>query len=108
MGSLVQNVTEFDYSVVGHFALKQILPGVPLPPVTPNQTFAVTNSSCSSFDVLSAVSDPNANLDESSLSVTVYPTTRGTVEILPDLTIKFTPRDGFLGTTCFGYGICDL
>jgi uncharacterized repeat protein (TIGR01451 family) len=108
VSSLVQSTNEFDYSVVGHFGLKQILPGVPVPPVAPNQTFAVTNNSCSTFDVLGAVSDANGNLNPSSLSLIIYPTTRGTVQLLSDYSVKFTPQPGFLGSTCFGYRVCDF
>ena len=106
--SLVQMTAEFDYSVVGHFSVKQILPGVPVPPNAPNQTFSVTNSSCSTFDILGAVIDANGNLNPSSVSLILYPTTRGTVQLLSDFTVKFTPQEGFLGSTCFGYRVCDF
>jgi hypothetical protein len=108
--SVISSLNEFDYSVNGHFGLKQVFPAPALPPVTPNQTFTVTNSSsCSTLDIVSAISDPNDNLDLSSLALIVYASTQGTAKLQPsDLLVKFVPTEGYLGVTCFGYRVCDL
>lgn len=50
--ALIANLTEFDYSVAGHFALARVLAVPPAAPIAPNQTFAVTNASCASLNVL--------------------------------------------------------
>lgn len=106
--ALVVSLTEFDYSVAGHFAVAQILPVPPGPPIAPNQTFSVTNTSCSSLNILAAVSNATGTLDLTTFSVTAYPTTKGSVQILDDLSVQFVPTQGFVGTTCFGYRICNV
>jgi uncharacterized repeat protein (TIGR01451 family) len=106
--ALIVSLTEFDYSVAGHFAVAQIVPVPPGPPIAPNQTFSVTNTSCSSLNVLAAVSGATGALDRSTFAVTAYSTTRGSLLILDDLSVQFTPQQGFVGRTCFGYRICNV
>jgi hypothetical protein len=53
--ALIQSLTEFDFSVLDHFALARVLVALPSAPIAPNQTFATTNSSCASLNVLGCV-----------------------------------------------------
>ncbi len=104
--ALVMSLAEFDYSVAGHFALARITVVPPVAPIAPNQTFASTNASCATLNVLGAVR--GADLDLSSFAVIVDASTQGSVQVLPDRSVKFVPTEGYLGTTCFVYRICNV
>jgi hypothetical protein len=50
--ALITSLDEFDYSVLGHFALARVSVVPPVAPVAPNQTFSTTNSTCATLNVL--------------------------------------------------------
>lgn len=79
-------------------------------PVTPDFTFTIERDRCATFNIFEGglVYDPNGvPLDYASLRVISSVDTRGCAMVLPGGLIRFTPEPDFLGTTCFGYRICN-
>lgn len=87
-------------------AAVNVLPALPnQPPVTPDVFFTI--DSCTTFNILSSVTDVDGTVDPSSLRAIVSATTRGCAHVLPGGFIRFTPDADYLGQTCFSYRVCD-
>jgi VCBS repeat-containing protein len=81
--------------------------GINDPPRTVSDTFSVSPSGSTNLNVLRNVRDPDSTIDRSSLEIGVFPL-NGTVTTLPDGTISYTPRPGFVGSDSFSYRVKDV
>ncbi len=81
--------------------------GINDPPRTVSDTFSVAPSGSTNINVLRNVRDPDSTIDRTSLEIGVFPL-NGTVTALPDGTISYTPRPGFVGTDSFSYRVKDV
>ncbi|WP_143751911.1 Ig-like domain-containing protein, partial [Maribacter sp. 4U21] len=76
------------------------------PPVLVDDTDSVNEDATVSTAVLTNDSDPDNNLDASSLSVATQPA-NGSATVNPDGTITYTPDADFNGTDSYTYQVCD-
>ncbi|MBW4497948.1 MAG: tandem-95 repeat protein, partial [Oscillatoria princeps RMCB-10] len=77
------------------------------PPVATDDTASTNPGVPVSIPVLGNDSDPDNNLDPSSVTITAQPA-NGTVSVNPDGSITYTPNPGFTtGTDTFTYQVCD-
>lgn len=80
------------------------------PPIAQDDT-ASTEGTAVQIDVLVNDSDPDANLDPSSLSVSCEacaPAGAGSTAVGEDGRVVYTPDAGFVGVDSFTYQVCDL
>ncbi len=86
---------------------------IPVTSVPNNPPIANDNSDTTdpnvpvTIDILGNDSDPDDNLDLSTVAITTQPT-NGTIVINPDGSVTYTPNNGFnTGTDSFTYRVCD-
>lgn len=82
--------------------------------VARRDTFNLLVQQSAVLDVLKNDYDPDGRIDMTSLAIWTNPETgeimqpkHGTIDILPDFTIKYTPVDDFAGIDSLIYTICD-
>jgi CshA-type fibril repeat protein len=76
------------------------------PPVAVSDRETIPAGGTATIPVLQNDSDPDNNLDPTSVSVIGGPT-NGTVTVNPDGSITYTPDLGFTGSDIFTYQVCD-
>jgi uncharacterized repeat protein (TIGR01451 family) len=77
------------------------------PPVAVADSATVSEDGVVSIDVLANDSDPDGDLDPTSVTVTAGPT-NGTVAVDPTTgAITYTPNPSFIGSDSFTYQVCD-
>lgn len=76
------------------------------PPVVVDDETSTGAATATTIAVLDNDSDPDGNLDPSTLAVATQPT-NGTVTVNSDGTITYTPDPGFSGNDSFTYEVCD-
>ena len=76
------------------------------PPVANFDTTSTPPNTPVVIDVVSNDSDPEGDLDPSSITV-IDPPTNGTVAVNPDGSVTYTPNTDFSGIDTFSYQICD-
>ncbi|NNL08643.1 MAG: Ig-like domain-containing protein [Croceitalea sp.] len=80
-----------------------------LPPTANDDDFAAYNFETTTFNPLNNDTDPNNNIDSTSLTNTTPLVVAGQGEFIINMdgTVDFIPEPGFVGTTSLGYRICD-
>ncbi|MFK5969078.1 MAG: Ig-like domain-containing protein [Candidatus Marithrix sp.] len=77
------------------------------PPIINDNSSTTDPNTPVTIDILSNDSDPDGNLDPSTIAIANQPA-NGTVVINPDGSVTYTPNNGFnTGTDSFTYRICD-
>jgi gliding motility-associated-like protein len=75
-------------------------------PLPGNDQFGPISMAGETLDVIENDSDPDNNLDPSSLTIAEAPT-HGTATPNPDGTVFYLPNEDFFGNDSFSYQICD-
>lgn len=76
------------------------------PPVAENDTVTTPEDLSVTVSVLTNDTDVDANLDRTTVSITVAPT-NGLAVVNTDATITYTPSDDYSGTDTITYRVCD-
>jgi uncharacterized repeat protein (TIGR01451 family) len=78
----------------------------PNPPVADDDAATTGINTAVNIPVLDGDTDPDNNLDTTSVSI-VTPPTNGSVVVNNDGTVTYTPNNGYTGTDTFTYRVCD-
>ncbi|MCG8404095.1 MAG: Ig-like domain-containing protein [Phycisphaerales bacterium] len=79
----------------------------PLPPVAQDNNTTTNEDTARVIDILANDSDPDGNLDPTSVTVTVAPTNGTTAINATTGQVTYTPNANFNGNDTFTYQVCD-
>jgi hypothetical protein len=102
------NVNSYDVLdvLVSGTTWTQVYPTPDRPPVAVADSATTTKNKAIAINVLKNDSDPDGNLDPTSLAIVTAPT-HGGAAVLTNHTIGYKPKSGFVGTDSLTYRICD-
>ncbi|NQX91939.1 MAG: Ig-like domain-containing protein, partial [Flavobacteriales bacterium] len=104
--SQFSSVTDADFDVDAVFAIANDCM-VDTEPAANDDYFVVTENTDVILTVANNDTDPQGNLDLTSVQITSLPDNGGAVSVNNDGTVNYSPADGFFGTEIFIYTICD-
>ena len=107
LGAAFSAVSDSDSGTAGDQP-DDLITAAPSPPVAVADSATVVENGSGIIDVLANDTDPDSDIDPTSVTVTVGPT-NGTVAINPTTgAITYTPNASFVGGDTFTYQVCDL
>ncbi|MEO0404861.1 MAG: Ig-like domain-containing protein, partial [Bacteroidota bacterium] len=100
------SVTDADFEVDAVFAIANGCT-VETAPAANDDNYIVSENNDVILNVPNNDTDPQGNLDLTSVQITTLPDNGGAVSVNNDGTVNYSPADDFFGTEIFGYTICD-